>query len=71
MQELGMFDAFRLKNGDKKEYSWFSHQGNGFRYDHTWLSHKLCERVNQCVYSHTEREDKLADHSMMILELDH
>ena len=31
LNEIDYVDAFRLKNGQVQEYSWFSHQGN-------WLS---------------------------------
>jgi len=69
MQENGYLDAFRLKHGDIKEYSWYSHQGNGFRYDHTYVSESLSPIVHDCYYDHIAREHKYADHSPMILEL--
>jgi exonuclease III len=69
LQKLGMKDAYRMFHQDIKEYSWYSHQGNGFRYDHTWVSDDLSDRVIRCEYSHVEREQNLTDHSMMILEL--
>lgn len=69
LQSLGMLDAYRFIHGDKKEYSWFSHQGNGYRYDHTYVSESIKNIIHSCDYLHDWRENKLADHSPMILEL--
>ena len=62
-------DAFRLINDDKKEYSWYSHQGNGYRYDHTFIHNNLIPVVKDCKYIHSWREEGLSDHSPMILNL--
>ena len=63
-------DAFRFVNDDLKEYSWFSHQGNGFRYDHIWCHVDLLQYINDCNYSHEERIARISDHSIMLLDLD-
>lgn len=65
----GNEDAFRLVNGGIKEYSWFSHKGNGYRYDHTYVAQDLVPLVKNCYYLHDWRERKLSDHSPMVLEL--
>lgn len=65
----GLCDAFREKRGDVKEYSWYSHQGNGYRYDQTYVSKELMPIVKDCYYLHEWREQKLSDHSPMMLEL--
>jgi exonuclease III len=70
LERSGFCDAFRLLQGDVKEYSWFSHQKNGFRYDHAWVSHHLISRVRDCYYSKVEREKKQSDHALMLLKLD-
>jgi exonuclease III len=62
-------DAFRLLHGDVKEYSWFSHQGNGYRYDHTYVHQDLIPIVKQCHYIHDWREQKLSDHSPMWIQI--
>ena len=59
-------DAFRLKNGDTREYSWYSHQGNGYRYDHTYIHKDLSPITQSCHYDHSVRQDKISDHSMMV-----
>lgn len=67
---LGMVDGFRhLHGNEKREYSWYSHQGNGYRYDHSYLSKQLLPVLKACEYIHKWREDKLSDHSPMILKL--
>jgi exonuclease III len=67
-EELGYVDAFRFLNGAKKEYSWYSHQGNGFRYDHTYLHNDLTSILKDCYYLHEWREKKWSDHSPMVLK---
>lgn len=66
----GIIDIFRVKNGAVKEYSWYSHQGNGYRYDHILADEKLIPVISACYYEHAVREAKISDHSPMILELD-
>lgn len=62
-------DAFRHFHKDVKEYSWYSHQGNGFRYDHTYIHDSLLPIITECNYLHDWRVNKLADHSPMWLKL--
>ena len=69
LEEKGYLDAFRLVNEDLAEFSWYSHQGNGFRYDHSYIDDNLKGIVKDCYYKHEYRIDKCADHSPMILEL--
>ncbi|NNF34592.1 MAG: hypothetical protein HKN68_10810 [Saprospiraceae bacterium] len=69
LQNLDFLDAFRHFHGDVKEYSWYSHQGNGYRYDHTYISNSLTSIVKDCYYLHSWREDGLSDHSPMVLML--
>ncbi len=69
LTEIGYLDAFRLQNGAVKEYSWYSHQGNGYRYDHTFIHKALVPIVKSCHYLHEWREQKLSDHSPMVLEI--
>ncbi len=65
----GYQDAFRYKHGQVKEYSWYSHQGNGYRYDHTYVHKNLLAISSDCYYLHEWREEGLSDHSPMVLEL--
>lgn len=69
LEKLDYLDAFRFVNKDVKEYSWYSHQGNGYRYDHTFVHNSLKPIVKACFYEHQWREDGVSDHSPMILTL--
>lgn len=69
MEKNGYVDAFRHVHGDIKDYSWYSHQGNGYRYDHTYVDKALLPIVKDCYYLHDWREKKISDHSPMVLEL--
>jgi len=67
---MGYSDAWREKNPESRQFSWFSHEGGGFRIDHAFVSRTLAPRVSACWYSHKERESGLSDHSALMLELD-
>ena len=69
LDHIGYKDAFRHVHGGIKEYSWYSHQGNGFRYDHTYVHESLLPIVTSCHYLHDCRETKITDHSAMLLSL--
>jgi exonuclease III len=69
LEKQNYHDAFRHINGDVKEYSWYSHQGNGFRYDHTYVHQSLLPIVTECKFIHEWRVAKYADHSPMWLKL--
>ncbi len=69
LEAIGYVDAFRIVYPDQEEYSWFSHQGNGYRYDHTWLHEDLKPLIKDCYYDQSLREAGVSDHAPMILEL--
>ena len=69
IEQKGLIDAWRKVHGEKKEYTWYSHAGNGFRLDHFFIDNELSEQIVTCEYIHKYREEKISDHSMMILEL--
>jgi exodeoxyribonuclease III len=69
LPKLGLFDAFRHFHGAVEEFSWFSHQGNGYRYDHTYVGQDLLPICKKCYYLHDWRKSGLSDHSPMVLEL--
>ena len=69
LDKKGIKDVFRIINGDVKEYSWYSHQENGYRYDHFLADEKLIPVIKSCYYEHSVREAKISDHAPMILEL--
>jgi len=67
LEQNEMIDAWRLVNGEKKEFSWYSNAGNGFRLDHFFVKSNLKNRINSCEYIHKYREIKISDHSMLKL----
>jgi exonuclease III len=66
---MGYADAWRMVCGGRREYSWYGHDGAGFRIDHAFVSGPLRGAVRRCEYSHRERSSGLSDHSAMLLEL--
>jgi exodeoxyribonuclease III len=68
MGELGMVEAWRTLNAEIREYSWRSNRGAGFRIDHAFLSPPLRARLAGARYSHREREARISDHSILIIE---
>jgi exodeoxyribonuclease III len=67
--ELGFCDLWRHRYPEGREFSWYSHRGNGFRIDHAFLSARLARRAGPVRYSHDERLARLSDHSPLILDL--
>ena len=41
-----------------------------WRIDHAFASPALAGSVRGCSYSHTERENRLSDHSMLLVDID-
>jgi exodeoxyribonuclease III len=69
MDAIGFRDLWRHRYPDGREFSWYSHRGNGFRIDHAFLSPSLARRAGVVRYSHEERLAGLSDHSVLLLDL--
>lgn len=69
MEEAGFVDLWRARNPERREFTWFSNAGNGYRLDHAFASPSLAERVTDLFYSHAERTDGISDHSALILDV--
>ncbi len=69
LEAEGWIDSWRRQHGEKREFSWFSNVGNGFRIDHAFVSPGMVPVLGSVSYSHTEREEGRSDHSLMRLEL--
>lgn len=80
LASMGYIDAWREKNPDSRQFSWYGHSKGqagagrgaaptGFRIDHAFVSAALAPRVSACWYSHNERCARLSDHSALLLEL--
>lgn len=60
-------DAFRHLNPRVQEYSWMGRAGDGYRYDHCFVSVKLLPFIVACYYLHEPRKIRYSDHSAMYL----
>lgn len=63
-------DAFRHLNIGVQEYSWVGRTGEGYRYDHCFISSCLVPLLQKSYYLHEPRELKLSDHSALITVLE-
>ncbi|MBX3365281.1 MAG: endonuclease/exonuclease/phosphatase family protein [Phycisphaeraceae bacterium] len=66
---VGYRDAWRELHPDDREYSWYSHEGNGFRLDHVLVSAPLAERLDAAWYAHDDRVSGLSDHASLTVRL--
>ncbi|MCC3766051.1 endonuclease/exonuclease/phosphatase family protein [Streptomyces sp. UNOC14_S4] len=69
---VGYLDAFRELHPSTHEYSWVGRTGDGYRYDHAFVSGSLRAAVHSCAYVHEPRhctEPRLSDHSGLSLRL--
>lgn len=55
---------------ESEDYTWVSHQGHGFRYDHAFSSPSLAACLEQFSFAHEWRlgEERLTDHSAIQLK---
>jgi len=63
-----LVDVYRHLKGNKREYSWYSSAGNGFRIDHVLCTPDLLSRMHDVSYDHVTRET-LTDHSSLRFEI--
>jgi exonuclease III len=73
-RDLKWRDAYRLVNGDQREYTWWSLRkgggpGHGYRIDHIFVSPPLSSSVSRCWYSSAEYDARLSDHRPQLLML--
>ncbi|GHE71226.1 endonuclease [Streptomyces lavendulocolor] len=64
-QAAGLTDAFRHLHPDKIAHSWYGRSGNGFRFDHIFVSTAHVTQVLACDYHQEAREAGLTDHAVM------
>lgn len=66
----GWIDSWRSRNNEKKEFSWISSRGNGYRYDHALCSQLLDSKIKNIWYEHSVRENRLSDHSALLIDIE-
>jgi exonuclease III len=64
--DTGLTDAYRALHPDTPGYSWYGRGGNGYRFDHTFLT---ADRLGLtgCDYLHGPRDQGLSDHAALHL----
>lgn len=67
---IGLVDAYRQLHPEVREYSWFGRTGNGYRFDHFFVSKHMASRIVECRYLHQARGQNLSDHSAMYLTME-
>lgn len=69
--DAGYEDAFRTVHADALEYSWVGKTGDGYRYDHAFVSPRLADGLRGCTYVHEPRtmDGRLTDHSALSVQL--
>lgn len=67
--KLGMSDGYKYTQPHGQEHSWIGKSGDGYRFDHLFLSNRLLGYVKRCNFIHEVRDTRLSDHSALYLLL--
>jgi exodeoxyribonuclease III len=67
--EHGLVDAFRELYPQTVEHSWFGRGGNGYRFDHAFITREHRGLLRACRYLHQPRLEGLSDHGAMSVTL--
>ncbi len=70
LERKGWRDLWRSVHGNRRQYSWWSTRGNGFRIDHAFGSRPLAQRIASIDYVDEPRIEGLSDHSLLVVQLD-
>lgn len=75
VKKWGFIDAFRHKNGDAQEFSWWNYRegawqrNQGLRIDHIWVSPPLAEKCTGCWIDKGPRgQEQPSDHTPVVAE---
>jgi exonuclease III len=63
-------DAYRVLHPHTIEHSWFGRSGQGYRFDHIFITKQHTTQIRSCSYLHAPRRQGLTDHAAMALTLD-
>jgi exodeoxyribonuclease-3 len=76
LMHLGLYDAFRVANPTKQQFSWWDYRsggydrGHGLRIDHLLLSPMAADALAHCIIDETPRgQEKPSDHAPVIATL--
>jgi exonuclease III len=65
--DAGFVDAYRLLNPRSVEHSWYGRSGQGYRFDHAFISAKHVDLVRSCGYIQEPRIVGITDHAALAL----
>jgi len=75
IKQWGFADAYREKNGDRQEFSWWNYRegafpkNQGLRIDHIWTSKSLTDKCVGCWIDKTPRGwERPSDHTPVVAE---
>jgi len=64
-----LIDAFAYIAPSAIDYTWFSRDGNGFRFDFIFISADILANLTYASHIHEPRINKLSDHSAVAIKL--
>lgn len=67
--QASLIDAWRSRNPDAREFSWYSARGNGFRIDHVFATPTVDGAIVAVAYDQAPRIHGITDHSAIIVDL--
>lgn len=67
--DSGLIDAYRALHPDTAGHSWYGRGGNGYRFDHTFVTARSAHLLHTCDYLHAPRDNGLSDHAAMVLTI--
>ncbi len=65
----GLADAYRVLHPDATAHSWIGRGGNGYRFDHAFITTAYLPALTAGDYLHAPRHDGLSGHAAMHLTL--
>lgn len=65
----GLADANRLLHPDAADHSWYGRSGQGYRFDHVFITTRHQAQVHSCDYLHEPRHQALTDHAALTLTI--
>ena len=65
----GFTDAFRHRQPDAVDHSWYGRHGTGYRIDHLFCASAHIDAVTRCRYLHHPRTSQLSDHAALAADL--
>ena len=76
LAESGWQDGFRARQGDRRDYTWYSHRDNGFRLDQIFISPPISHHLKQVRHiwpihpDRPDRRDGLSDHAALVADFE-